>query len=202
MTRGRRARLVVLVLLLLGPPAGAARAVTLLPLDLPQLTGRADRIFVGRVETVATGRDANGVPAVWTTFTVEQPLKGWTGSAPDHVTLKQLGASFGGAAAPVVPNAMLPRYREGEAVVLFVHADSALGFTSPVGFGQGCFRIDERDGARTVENDVGNANLAPAATAHTLPSTSGRALATGAASAGPVPLATFVARVQALAAAP
>ena len=191
-----RARLAVVVLLLLGLPAGAARAVTLLPLDLPELTGRAERIFIGRVETVAAGRDANGLPAVWTTFAVEQPLKGFTGSPPDHVTLKQLGAAFGGTDAPVVPHAVLPRYRAGESVVLFVHPDSTLGFTSPVGFGQGCFRIDEQGGVRTVENDVGNANLGAGGAAR------GRALAASAASAGPIPLATFVARVQALVGAP
>ena len=195
MTIATRARAVVVALLLLGFPA-AAHAVTLLPLDLPELTGRAERIFVGRVETVATGRDANGLPAVWTTFAVEQPLKGWTGSPPAHLTLKQLGAGFGGAGATVVPHAALPRYREGESVVLFVHPDSTLGFTSPVGFGQGCFRIDERGGVPTVENDVGNANLASAGPAR------GRALATGAASAGPIPLAPFVARVQALVGTP
>lgn len=174
--------------------------MTLLPLDLPELTGQAERIFVGRVETVASGRDQSGLPAVWTTFAVEQPLKGWPGAAaPHHVTLKQLGTGFGGADAAVVPHSALPRYRAGESVVLFVHPDSALGFTSPVGLGQGCFRIGEHDGVRTVENDVGNRNLSSTATAA---QARGNAAATRPSPATPLPLATLLARVHALVGAP
>jgi hypothetical protein len=197
-----RRPIVLLVGVLLALPTVAAHAMTVLPLDLPQLTGQAERIFVGRVESVASGRDGRGLPAVWTTFAVEQPLKGWTGPAPAHLTLKQLGTSFGGSDAPVVAHGALPRYREGESVVLFVHPDSALGFTSPVGLGQGCFRIVEHDGVRMVENDVANANLASAAAAApargaTPPAATGRSGART-----PLPLATFVAHVQALVGTP
>jgi hypothetical protein len=185
-----------LLVVLVAHGARDGRAMTLLPLDLPALTGQAERIFVGRVETVASGRDANGLPAVWTTFAVEQPLKGWHEAVPAHLTLKQLGASFGGADAPVVPHAAVPRYRAGESVVLFVHPDSALGFTSPVGLGQGCFRITEHGGVRTVENDVGNRNLAAG------PATALRRGGPAPAAAEPLPLAAFVARVQDLIAHP
>jgi hypothetical protein len=197
MTRARALRRAAGVALLLALATGSGHAMTLLPLDLPQLTGQAERIFVGRVEHVATGRDANGLPAVWTTFAVDEPLKGWQGAAPGHVTLKQLGASFGGA--PVVPHTALPRYREGESVVLFVHPDSTLGFTSPVGLGQGCFRIGEHDGVRTVENDVGNVNLSSTATAT---QARGNAAAGGTQPSGPLTLATLVARVRALVGTP
>lgn len=198
MTWSRAWRTAAAVILLVALSAGGSGAMTLLPLDLPELTAQAERIFVGRVETVATGRDQTGLPAVWTTFAVEQPLKGWPGAAPAHLTLKQLGANFGGAGAAVVPHGALPRYREGESVVLFVHPDSTLGFTSPVGLGQGCFRIGEHDGVRTVENDVGNRNLSGIATA----AARRHAATTRTSPSGPLPLATLLARVEAIVGAP
>jgi len=182
--------LAAMLALLWATAGGAAWAMSVLPLDLAALTAEAGRIFVGRVERVDTGRDAGGVPAVWTTFTVAQTLKGGAGA---HVTVKQLGATFGGPDTPIAPRAGLPRYTPGESVVLFVHPASTLGFTSPVGLGQGCFRIRERDGETVVENDVGNRNLTgDAAQART------RA---GSAVAAPLPLDAFLGRVRTLVAA-
>jgi hypothetical protein len=193
--RARRLRFAVAATLLsllslLAPPA---RAMTILPLDLPALTQQAGRIFVGRVERVESGHDAHGLPVTWTTFAVEQTVKGPDGA---HVTLKQLGASLGPADARVLPHPGLPRYQPGESVVLFVHPESALGLTSPVGLGQGCFRIRDDHGAAVVENDVGNRNLGTAALA-------ARALGAPSAPApdmtpAPLPLETLLGRVRAL----
>jgi hypothetical protein len=175
--------------------ASAALGMSVLPLDLARLTADAGTIFVGRVEHVEAGRDERGIPAVWTTFAVTDSLKGGAGA---RLTLKQLGGgitdpSGGSASAPAIgAHAGLPRYAVGESVVLFVHPESTLGFTSPVGLGQGCFRIREQDGARVVENDVGNRNLAP-----TGPS-GGRAAAPAVGAAAPVALDAFLDRVRAL----
>ena len=173
------------VVLALGAPS--ARAMSVLPLDLAELAAEAGNIFVGRVERVDTGRDERGLPAVWTTFAVAESLKGGTAA---HVTLKQLGAGFADAAGGVATRGGLLRYAVGESVVLFVHPASTLGFTSPVGLGQGCFRIRERDGARVVENDVGNRNLEAGAGT--------RSAAPAPATGGPVPLDVFLDRVRAL----
>jgi len=179
--------------LLWGTSGGAAWAMSVMPLDLADLTAEAGRIFVGRVERVDTGRDAGGLPAVWTTFTVAQTLKGGAG---DRVTLKQLGVTLGepgkpgGPDTPIAPRTGLPSYTPGESVVLFVHPASTLGFTSPVGLGQGCFRIRERDGATVVENDVGNRNL-------TVDGASARTRA-GSAVTAPLPLDAFLERVRTL----
>jgi hypothetical protein len=181
-------------LLLFAPiVARPAAAMTILPLDLPELTHQAARIFVGRVERIETGHDANGLPVTWTTFTVEQKVKGTDGA---EVTLKQLGASLGGPDARVLPHPGLPRYRPGESVVLFVHPESTLGFTSPVGLGQGCFRIRDDHGAAVVENDVGNRNLAPPGAARTLAAPAPPDA--GATSLAPLALDTFLGRVRAL----
>ncbi len=195
MTRLHRARrlrfaIAAALLSLLPPVVRPAVAMTTLPLDLPALTQQAGRIFVGRVERVESGRDANGLPVTWTTFAVEQTVKGPAGA---HVTLKQLGATLGPADTRVLPHPGLPRYRPGESVVLFVHPESALGLTSPVGLAQGCFRIRDDHGASVVENDVGNRNLdAPAAAA-------ARTLAAPSAADGaPLRLDTLLGRVRVL----
>ena len=197
MTSARaRALLGAALAVLLATWSSAALGMSVLPLDLARLTADAGTIFVGRVERVDVGRDARGLPAVWTTFAVAESLKGGAG---DHVTLKQLGggvaeAAPGGTETIIGARAGLPRYAVGESVVLFVHPESALGFTSPVGLGQGCFRIRERDGTRVVENDVANRNLDPAAgTRAAVPS-----LPAGTA----VPLDAFLDRVRKLVAAP
>ena len=190
----RRSRVALLATLAMVVLASAvpSPAMTLLPLGLAELTDGAARIFVARVERVAVGHDAHGLPAVWTTFAVAETLKG---PVDAHVTVKQLGASFGGTGAHVVPHADVPRYEAGESVVLFVHPESALGFTSPVGLGQGCFRIHDRGGTTVAVNDVGNQNLvAPAGAARTLGGTD-RARAAAEAS---LPLATLLARVRGL----
>lgn len=136
-----------------------ARAMTILPLDLPAMTGQAARIFVGRVEHIEAGRDAGGLPATWTTFAVTERVKGAVG---DTLTVKQLGTSLAGPNGRVLPHPALPRYRVGESVVLFLQPESPLGFTSPVGLGQGCFRIRTDHGTSVAENDIGNRNLEPA----------------------------------------
>ena len=108
---GRLGSLLAAALLLMAPiVVRPASAMTILPLDLPELTQQAARIFVGRVERIDSGHDANGLPVTWTTFTVEQTVKGTAGAA---VTLKQLGTSLGGADARVLPHPGLPRYRLG-----------------------------------------------------------------------------------------
>jgi hypothetical protein len=190
--RRSRAMLVVALAMLVLAPTVPSSAMTLVPLGLAELTGGAGRIFVARVERVEAGRDAEGLPAVWTTFAVSETLKG---PASEHVTLKQLGTSFGGADARIAPHADVPRYEPGESVVLFVHPESTLGFTSPVGLGQGCFRIRDRDGTRVAVNDVGNRNLvAPAGAARTLAGPDPTAAS--------LPLATLIARVRGLVAGP
>jgi hypothetical protein len=183
----RRSLLAAAMLAALVSPVGA---MTVLPVDLPAMTEDAERIFVGRVERVATGRDTHGLPATWTTFSVAERLKG---PGAGSVTLKQLGTSLGGDPAQVRPHPELPRYQVGETVVLFVHAESALGFTSPVGLGQGCFHVRGAPAAAVVENEVGNRNLAG--------SIAPRALAAphaAAGASGPVPLDAFLVRVRGL----
>jgi hypothetical protein len=143
--------------------ARPAPATTILPLDLDALTAAAGRVFMGRVVAVRSGRDRHGLPATWTTFAVDEALKG---TSAKRIEIKQLGVATPLPDGTVFRVPALPSYRVGDEVILFLQPESREGFTSPVGFGQGRFRI-HHDGTGAVavaENDVGNINLSGATT--------------------------------------
>jgi hypothetical protein len=125
------------------------------PIDLEQMTQRAARIFSGR----CTGSRIEVDPAlnrrvVVSTFHVQRAVKGVKGGP---VTVRMLA---GPASAPGSEPAGVPTFRPGEEVVLFLYGESTLGLTSPVGLGQGRFRIfSDKLGRKVALNDFGNANL-------------------------------------------
>ena len=118
--------------------AGGTQAGThflTLTYNLEQMVAAADRIFVGTVIDAtedyisAAGGD---LPVTVYTFEVEEVLSGVIG---DTVTIRQIGHlsdPFGQG---------MPRYEVGKTVMLFLHADSQYGLTSPVGLGQGAFQV-------------------------------------------------------------
>jgi len=174
--------------------SGAALGTTVRRMALQELVRAADRIVVGTVARVEEGRDPAGAPCTFVTLWVSQTLKG---SAPRELTIKQFGSAGPGAAGAKIPG--LPRYREGEEVVLFLHRESHAGFTSPVGLYQGKYRI-VREGARaSVRGPAGHPVLS------SVPSARGGAAARAATGTGgtvTVPLADFLFAVAAIAAQP
>lgn len=140
-----------------------------LPLDLDQIIARADRIFVGRCVDEREEFDRYGLPVTRVTFAVMTHLKGVEG---DEITVTHFGHGAPATSQALVLDVLSGRsgivagghalrraydYAPGEAVVLFLYPDSAIGLTSPVGYGQGLFRIHEEDfGGRTVQNAFGN----------------------------------------------
>jgi hypothetical protein len=185
----------------------ASRATTVLPLDLEGLTAAAGRIFQGRVIAVRSGRDGHGFPATWTTFAVDEALKG---TAAATIEIKQLGNRGASTDGNIFRVPALPSYAVGDEVILFLHPESAEGFTSPVGLGQGRFRIRRGHGAPVAENDVGNTNLTTATTGASAPrslTAPGNATAArsvdgdappGAGGAAPVAVDELLTRVRAL----
>lgn len=128
------------------PPLGAGQVRSV---GLAEMAHRADRIFSARciaidvVPLPQLGREVTEV-----TFEVERVVKGGVGRT---VNVKLLGAGDGFDA---------PRFEPGERVVLFLHADGALGLTSPVGLGQGRFSIvEDKQGHELAVNAFGNRNL-------------------------------------------
>ncbi len=125
-------------------------------LSLQEMTSQAERIFVGKVTEVREGKDEYGVPVTFVTFAVSHTLKG---QVPQQLTIKQLGRRTPGEKGSILRIPGLPRYREGEEVVLFLHGTSAGGFTSPVGLGQGKFTVIRKGPKAFMVNELGNVGL-------------------------------------------
>jgi hypothetical protein len=145
-----------LVLAAVAPSA----ALDAIPLAFDEVVARADCAVHGTVAEVVAGRDADGIPATWVTLDVAECLKGEVGP---RLVFKQAGV-----AVPLDDGALLripglPRYRVGDEVVLFLHRPSGRGFTSPVGMGQGLYRVERRGNERVVRASP------PAAGAESLP---------------------------------
>jgi hypothetical protein len=130
---------------------GSVEASQVRPVNLEELTGRADRIFSGRcVSTEVVAHPERGFAVTRVTFAVERAVKGQLG---ETVTIDL----FGG---PATGLAEVPRFAPGERAVLFLYADSGLGLTSPVALGHGKFSlVRDKAGRELAINAFGNRNL-------------------------------------------
>jgi len=129
-----------------------SHATTVQRLTLDQAVQRADRIVHATVTEMHSGRDEAGLPTTWITLQIAQTLKG---AQRKQLTIKQYGVAEPLPDGSVARIAGLPRYAVGEEVVLFLHPDSRRGFTSPVGLGQGCYRINRAAARPRLRRDVG-----------------------------------------------
>ena len=123
----------------------AATSVRLV--NLPEMVSLADRVFIGkclRVEQISAG----SVPFPLTRyfFEVRRALKGT--QPGETVTFRQVDSGRPGSG----PSG-LPRFQKGQEVLLFLHEESSLGLTSPVGLSQGVFGY-----GKTPEGDLGVVN--------------------------------------------
>ncbi len=134
-----------------------AHASRVRPINLEEMVQRADRIFLGRCVGVRAELDLDlGQMVTYTTFVTHRAVKG---SAHGKVTIKLLGNQIedGGPGRGIEG---VPRFREGEEVVLFLYGDSGRGLTSPVGLGQGKFVVfEDKQGRRLALNATGNETL-------------------------------------------
>ena len=125
--------------LAVGFAAPAAEASMMIkPMTLDEVTAESKHVVHAVVTSVVADRDEHGVPSTWTTFEVAETLKG------DHAsvfTVKQYGVATPLADGTVTRLAGMPKYEVGDEVVIFLRGASRLGFTSPVGLGQGTYRV-------------------------------------------------------------
>lgn len=130
-----------------------ALATTVRTLHLGEMVALAGRVFQGRC--VAVERDAGGVLGVPVYRYQFEVLEGVKGTRPgERVEIRQ--AALPGA--PGLPG--LPRYRVGQELILFLHVESRVGLTSPVGLGQGVFQVFRQEGKPMAINGMTNLNLA------------------------------------------
>jgi hypothetical protein len=130
------------------PPAHAATMVK--PMTLEEVTAESQHVVHAVVTSVTSGRDESGVPSTWTTFAVAETLKG--DDAPTF-TIKQFGVATPLSDGTVARLAGLPSYEVGEEVVVFLRDPSRRGFTSPVGLGQGIYRVKRHGTKPEVRSD-------------------------------------------------
>jgi hypothetical protein len=151
--------------------AAPASAAMILKMNLAELTDRADAIFRGEVLSAEPGKIAIGggtLPTVTYRLRVDEAFKGSfeaKENASPEVEITMLGtlkttAHSGGQThlASALPE--VPKLRVGESYVLFTTAPGASGLRSPVGMGQGSFRIYA--GANKTElavNELNNLGL-------------------------------------------
>ncbi len=123
--------------------------------NLPEMVRLADRVFLGLCLSVEVKPGASASSSmVEYVFAVRQGIKGV--KTGERVVFRQVGSELVG----VKGISGLPTYGRGEEVLLFLHADSRLGLTSPVGLAQGVFHLeDTSDGKRGVLNGLHNRNL-------------------------------------------
>lgn len=135
-------------------------ATTVLPVGLHQMVDQADKIFYGRCLDTSSELDENGIPSTYAHFRVLEAIRGV--QVDEEVLVKFHGVSddslhVGEGQASVVPfktMTLSPKaYAKGSDYLLFLYPESRLGFTSPIGAGQGRFEVLPD---QTVLNPLGN----------------------------------------------
>jgi hypothetical protein len=110
------------------------RSSTVLALDIDALTERAERVVRARVLSTESWRDG----IVWTSVVLDV-TEDWQGTGPARIELVQPGGSVGGFGTLVFG---VPRFEEGEDVVVFLTEERVLGLA------QGKFTISPEGGVR------------------------------------------------------
>lgn len=141
-------------------------AASVLQMNLGSLCDRSDKVFRGRVmdstaETVAAG--GGEIPVVTYTIAVEEEFKGDFGPKP-VVTLRLLGSKtalvpVGGDIQRVSAFAGLPVLSVGQEYLLFTTQPSAIGLSTTVGLGHGCFHISAENKEELVVNEFDNVGI-------------------------------------------
>jgi hypothetical protein len=159
MRRGPSRRIaasIVLIALAAFPAVGHAARIR--PINLEQMTERADRIFSGRCVSVRVARDPDLGQVV--TYVTLRPDRVEKGHVRGSVTIKLLGDQDADGIRGHATEGV-PVFRAGEDLVLFLYGDSPHGLTSPVGFGQGKFAVRrDKEGHLLALNELANEQLA------------------------------------------
>jgi hypothetical protein len=144
------------LLLLFAFPA-LSLAVRVRPINLEEMTRRADRIFSGRVAGVRIARDPDLDQQV--TYVTLVPHRVEKGDVRGSLLIKILGEQDADAPRGRATEG-IPVFRKGEELILFLYGDSPHGLTSPVGLGQGKFSVlRDKEGNPLAFNQFANEHL-------------------------------------------
>jgi len=127
----------------------SASATSVLPLTLEQLSTRASLIFYAEVISNQTKLDEkSGRIATFTEFNIIELIKGE--SEATH-TIKQIGGYDPTSKTRLFVHG-IPTFQVGQTYVLFLPAESTLGFCSPLGLFQGSYMVKTINGENVVSN--------------------------------------------------
>lgn len=126
---------------------GLVGATSIRPVNLEELVTTSDRVFVGTVLEIRHKPGPGGLPTRVTRFGVTEMVKGQLGKSR-QIDLAQIwtGSNRQQGVSPLPQPGFFP----GEEVLVFLHADSPLGLSSPVGFGLGKLAVERVTGGRVV----------------------------------------------------
>ncbi len=141
--------------------ARPAEGTMVLSMNAEQLAEQADRIFHGTVTEVKETFDSEGRWCQMITFLVEEAFKG---DIEGQLTIKQVNPNPKKLNDGTIITSTLfqgvPQYEVGEEILIFLRGNSMIGYTSPVGLGQGAFRVEkDTTGQKKLVNGVGNLGL-------------------------------------------
>lgn len=133
----------------------ATYALSVRTINLEETVRLSGQAFFGRcLETHDLPRDEGGIAVRAYRFLVLEPILNT--QAGEIVEFHQVrgGRTAGGIFG-------MPEFQKGQELLLFLHPESRLGLTSPVGIHQGVFRpVRLADGETRFVNGAGNRNLA------------------------------------------
>lgn len=129
------------VMLLTGRPAGAT---IILKMDLKQLVGRSDRIFVGKATKVHSHwtKDRRHI-VTDTTFKVERSIHGI--QAGQTVVVRRMGGAVNGIGMKVTGS---PSFHKGDRVLLFTERRNNSRYV--IGMRQGVYRVYKNNAGQSM----------------------------------------------------
>lgn len=129
-------------------------AISVRTVNVVEMVEKAEKVFHGKCLSRQNLEDSTNLPIVEYTFEVRQAIKGV--SDGEIVVFRQVDGTEGGR--PGIRG--IPQYDVGQEFLLFLRKESPRGLTSPVGMGQGTFRVHKNGpGKIEVMNLAGNRNL-------------------------------------------
>jgi hypothetical protein len=115
-----------------------SNSMTVLPMNLDQMTQDSGRIIHGKVVGIREEiHETLRIPVSVISVQTEECLKG---NASGQVQFRQ------------VKNIGLPVYRQGDEIVIFLYPESKAGVTSPVGADQGLFKVTATREGKRIQN--------------------------------------------------
>jgi hypothetical protein len=138
----------MLALLLGAAFAAPAQAGSVRELYLEEIIDGASVAFQGTVTENRVARDEGGRIVTYTTFLVQDVLKGHVDAT--H-TIKQIGGEIPGEGVGYKMS-VRTNFAVGQTYVVFLYGKSQLGFSSPVGSNQGSFSVAQDADGATVSN--------------------------------------------------